>query len=309
MSLAVSQCVYNQIQSYSLTDRRPRPWGGQLLVFAVTRLFDVALATAAATAAAAAGAHAAGAPLTSEILRNAAVGGALKSGAMVLAGLFLLAPQNTPFLVLPMLLGTSIATNVLLVAAMANRTIGYAPTQLLVAAVVASVPLGFCPVYYYGAFRVPITFTSIPFDVLGAYTFAKMADNLGYPICPARPALVAGAVFGTVFSTGLTLFSCCVIGRRRTIFLRGSSQSGMAYASCCGNRVYINASGTELYGGPGMYGSLDTYTTGTVLNSAHAIGIYWNPGALQGHLVWQTSSSIDNTATRSGGQATMFRML
>jgi hypothetical protein len=204
-----------------------------VLVFAVTRLFDVALATAAATAAAAAGAHAAGAPLTSEILRNAAVGGALKSGAMVLAGLFLLAPQNTPFLVLPMLLGTSIATNVLLVAAMANRTIGYgeheafSPTPLRSlrkkekqglsnlspciqhqpnfswppswhlsrSASARSIIMEVSPftnltgkweawirvarLRYAPAFRVPITFTSIPFDVLGAYTFAKMADNLG----------------------------------------------------------------------------------------------------------------------------------
>jgi hypothetical protein len=72
------------------------------------------------------------------------------------------------------------------------------------------------------AFRVPITLPSIGFDVLGAYTFVKMADNLGkylfassplsrsnlshrdswfigYPICPTTPALVAGAVFGALF--------------------------------------------------------------------------------------------------------------
>jgi hypothetical protein len=166
----------------NLTTLPPKPdttLRSKVAIFAVTHLLDVALATAAATAAAAAGAHAAGAPLTSEILRHAAVGGALKAGAMAFAGLVMLAPQNTPFVVLPMLLGTSIGTNVLLVAAISNWTLGYgesqatphsliywsaiktgrkyllippypAPTQLLAAAVVASIPLAFCPVYYYG---------------------------------------------------------------------------------------------------------------------------------------------------------------
>ncbi|KAH6627168.1 hypothetical protein B0J18DRAFT_465113 [Chaetomium sp. MPI-SDFR-AT-0129] len=248
------------------------------------RVFDLALTTAAATAAAAAGAHAAGAPLTSEILRNAAVGGALKSGAMAFAGLIMLVPQNTPFIILPMLLGTTMATNVLLVAEIANRTLGY-------------------------AFRVPITFTSIPFDVLGAYTLVKMADNLGYPICPPKPAMAAGAVFGTIFSVGLTLLGCFVIGKGRTIYEDGPSSHGTVYTSCCGNRAYVNIHMTEYYGGVGAHGSMSSDTFGTIYNRAHALGIYWDPGAVNGGLVLQATSSHSDLSTQSYGSSTMIRMI
>ncbi|GAB1317981.1 Transporter [Madurella fahalii] len=301
MSLAISQCVYSQIQRHSLRSQRQRAFGEQVAIFAVTRVFDVALATAAAVAAAAAAAHISSVPLSSDILQHAAVGGAVKAGAMAFAGIVMLAPQNTPFIVLPILLGTSIATNVLLVAAVANRVLGYAPTQLLVAAVVASLPLSFCLVYYYGAFRVPITLTSIAFDVLGAYTFVRMADNLGFPVCPTRPALVAGAVFGTIFSVAVTLLGCCVIGRSRTIPLyrsagRGST-SGYASAGCCGNRVYVSSTTTEYLGGPGTSGSSTTHTAGNVYNSFHGIGVYWDPGVVNGGLAWSRSSSRDTTTS------------
>ncbi|KAL2185601.1 hypothetical protein L209DRAFT_452818 [Thermothelomyces heterothallicus CBS 203.75] len=277
-------------------------------IFIMTRLFDVGLATAAAAAAGAAGAHAAGVPLTTEILRDAAVGGALKSGAMAVAGLFMLARLNTPFIVIPMLLGTTMATNVLLVAALANRTLGYAPTQLLVAAVVAGIPLGFCPVYYYGAFRVPITFTSIPFDVLGAYTFVKMADNLGHPICPLRPALVAGAVFGTVFSVGLTLFGCWFIGRPRIIRLSNAGNSLFGHASCCGNQVVFNSITRGAIARPPVYGSLGSAGFGVVSRRAHALGIYWEPGAVGGGLVLHAESSANDTVNFTTGGAEFFRM-
>lgn len=145
---AVSQCVYSQIQKYSLAGqrkryfweqrecRKTRGWLAgrcllterstkQVVVFTLTRAFDVGLATAAAVAAVAAGAHASGVPLTAGMLQHAAVGGALKSGAMSFAGVVMLAPHSAPFVVLPMLLGTSIASNVLLVAALANRIMGY----------------------------------------------------------------------------------------------------------------------------------------------------------------------------------------
>jgi uncharacterized protein (DUF983 family) len=149
----------------------------------LTRTFDVALTAAAATAATAAGAHAANASLTPAMLQAAAVGGAIKSGAMGFAGIVFLAPVNSLLIVLPMLLATSIGTNVLVVAAVANRVLGQTPNQLLVAAIVASIPVSFCLLYYFGGFRVPITIICIAFDVLGAYTFVRMAGHSGmYPL-------------------------------------------------------------------------------------------------------------------------------
>lgn len=95
-----------------------------MVIFVVTRVFDAAFATAAAVAAAAAGARAAGVPLTSEILQHAAVAGALKSATMTFTGLVMLVPQNPALIVLMALLGTSIASNVVVVAALAQRILG-----------------------------------------------------------------------------------------------------------------------------------------------------------------------------------------
>jgi hypothetical protein len=184
------------------------------------------------------------------------------------------------------------------------------------------------------AFRVPVTLTSIPFDVLGAYTLVKMADNLGkidlfrlkqamrhtvfshhnrsspvgHPICPARPALVAGAVFGTVFAVGLTILGCCVIGRSRTIYAPGFPTSGSARSSCCGNRVRVYFNTTEYYSGFGTSGVSNSHTTGTVYNSAHGIGIYWDPGVVTGGLLIHTHSSHDTTTTRTSGYSTTIMM-
>ncbi|MBE3041613.1 hypothetical protein IMZ48_03340 [Candidatus Bathyarchaeota archaeon] len=161
-----------------------------MCVFIATRIFDVALTSAAATAATVAGAHAAGVSLTPAMLQTAAVGGAIKAGAMAFAGIVMLGPVSTPLLVLPLLLATSLGTNVLLVAAVGNRVLGHgepptssrspffpfvffffvwmsllsvlsgknelklssmlAPSGLLAAAAVASIPLSFCLIYYYG---------------------------------------------------------------------------------------------------------------------------------------------------------------
>lgn len=94
-------------------------------IFLATRIFDVGLTAAAATAAVVAGAHAAGATLTPSMVHTAAVGGAVKSAAMSIAGFLMLAPVSTPFIILPILVATSIGTNVLLVAAVADLVLGH----------------------------------------------------------------------------------------------------------------------------------------------------------------------------------------
>lgn len=136
-------------------------------------------------AAVAAGAHAVGAPLTSSMMETAVVAGGIKSAAMAIAGLLVLAPVNAAFIFLPALFAISIGTNVLLVAVIADRVLGESefiqasqchfdpkaprlivtkeklnsivvPTALLGAAAVASIPLSFCLIYYYGGMRGPI---------------------------------------------------------------------------------------------------------------------------------------------------------
>lgn len=92
----------------------------------MTRAFDVALTVIAATAAAIAGAHAANASVTWGILYTATLGGAIKSVSIASTGIFLLlVPGSAPLMVLPVLLGTSIVSNVLVVAAISNRVLGH----------------------------------------------------------------------------------------------------------------------------------------------------------------------------------------
>ena len=103
-------------------------------LFAITRAFDVAVTVIAATAAAVAGAHAANASVTWGILHTAALGGAIKSVRMAPAGiLLLLLPGSAPLMVLPVLLGTSIVSNVLVVAAISNRVLGHGERSFVLA--------------------------------------------------------------------------------------------------------------------------------------------------------------------------------
>lgn len=90
----------------------------------MTRTFDVGVTAAAAAAAAAAGAHAAGDFLTIDILHAALVGGAVKAGAMAFAGLLSFGPLNNAAIAVPLLLGSTFATNALVVTVVSNRMLG-----------------------------------------------------------------------------------------------------------------------------------------------------------------------------------------
>lgn len=123
--------------------------------------------------------------------------------------------------------------------------------------------------------------------------------------------MVAGAVFGTVYSVAITLLGCCVIGKSRTFYIfdtfaRGHT-NGTAYAGCCGNRVRINVHTTEIITGPGVSGSTNSFTTGTVQNSFHGFGLYWDPGAVNGGVSWSASRTRDFTTTSSNSHATAIR--
>lgn len=86
--------------------------------------------------------------------------------------------------------------------------VGEAPKQLIIAAVVAAVPLVFemirniHPVQDQEGkteyFRWVYAILLIAADALGGYVFARMAENQGMPISNYHAACSAGAVFGTL---------------------------------------------------------------------------------------------------------------
>ncbi|KAL2796195.1 hypothetical protein BJX66DRAFT_300242 [Aspergillus keveii] len=315
MSSIINRCVYSQIQGQSLKDGRRRSLPVQLIILAATTAFDIGVTAGAAVAAAAVGAHITGQPLRGQILRSAVIGGAAKAGSMAVHGLvsFGLHGNVPAILGLPLLMLMSFGTNVLAAAVVSLRVLDEVPSELLIAAVVASIPLCLSFAWYYGAFNVPITFFNIAFDALGGFTFARMADNLGYPICSGSTAAAAGAAFGAVSTVGSTLFGCCIIGhpRRQAIYNDGSawniSTSGHLEAGWCGNRVNVYKSTHELLTGPGVSGSYNSQTTGWVQNSAHGFGWQWDTGHTRAHAGWFTMTTNDHTSTTGWGNRTETR--
>lgn len=75
----------------------------------------------------------------------------------------------------------------------------------------------------------------------------------GYYLCSASTAAtaIAGAVYGTVSSVAVTLLSCCIIGKPRTIRVREhglqESVSGYIRIGCFGNRAQINTTAQRYY--------------------------------------------------------------
>ncbi|KAL4871473.1 hypothetical protein BDV12DRAFT_194531 [Aspergillus spectabilis] len=308
MSSVINRCVYSQIQSWSLRTNSRRSFPAQFAIFLATSAFDIGITAGAAAAAAAVGAHMSNQPLTGRILHAAVIGGVVKAGSMASHAIFsfgLFGVIGT-LMALPLLLAISFASNVVVVAAVASYLDVEAPTELLVAAVVASIPLCVSFAYYYGAFNVPITILTLSIDALGGFTFARMADNLGYPICTPSTAATAGAAFGTISTLSTTLLACLTIGHPRTIqqYGRGGgmsnvSTSGTSRVGWCGNRVYVNLSTREIISGLGVSGMANSETSGTVFNSAHGVGLHWDTGWERGHVGWSAWSSRDSTTTRS----------
>ncbi|KAJ0423553.1 hypothetical protein BJY00DRAFT_310213 [Aspergillus carlsbadensis] len=316
MSSIINRCVYSQIQGQSLKDGRRRSLPVQLINLAATTGFDIGVTVGAAVAAAAVGAHLAGQPLTGPIVRAAVVGGVAKAGSMAVHGLvsFALYGNVAAVLALPLLMLMSFGTNVLAAAVVSHRVLDEAPSELLVAALVASLPLCLSFAWYYGAFNVPITFFNIAFDALGGFTFARMADNLEYPLCSASTAAAAGAAFGAVSTIASTLFGCCIIGhpRRQTISNDGGSawnisSSGHLEAGWFGNRVNVYKSTHELLTGPGVSGSYTSQTTGWVRNRAHGFGWLWDTGRARAHAGWFALTTNDHTSTTGWGNRSEIR--
>jgi hypothetical protein len=133
--------------------------------------------------------------------------------------------------------------------------------------------------------------------------------SVGYTVCSSAVAMTAGAVFGSISSTVITLLCCHIIGRPRTIYIsehsgRGSTR-GTARVSCCGNRVYINSTTDEYFSEFGTTGHSTSRTNGMRYNSFHGLGAYWDAGVLVGVF---TSHSHNNLTTNSSSYSTTIRM-
>ncbi|KLU86238.1 hypothetical protein MAPG_05255 [Magnaporthiopsis poae ATCC 64411] len=115
-------------------------------------------------------------------------------------------------MLLLIIVGTVFGVSVLITAQVCSAVLDETPSELLKAALVAALPLQFESVGMYisssqhregnksGAFRTLLAtyLQIIGWDALGGYTFAKMAENLGRPVCSMGAAAAAGGVYGVL---------------------------------------------------------------------------------------------------------------
>ncbi|PQE33838.1 hypothetical protein CJF32_00010829 [Rutstroemia sp. NJR-2017a WRK4] len=175
---------------------------------------DMALNVSAGAAAANVGAKLNHKAVTSQVLRIGAQAGAIKSAITTFREIVLMAKINFVFRMLMLLTFSSFGICLVLTAQVSNQVLGETPKELLIAALVASIPLFFESIrdlepkpeenggnesVDLGPYSRPIiSVCLIGADALGGYVFARMASNQGIPISNYRAACSAGAVFGTL---------------------------------------------------------------------------------------------------------------
>ncbi|CRL23038.1 unnamed protein product [Penicillium camemberti] len=200
--------------------------------FALAAL-DVAVNAAAGPAAVATAAHVNGSPLTARAMQIGALAGVTKSGVLAFVEFAGFAGLPTPAWILLVLVASGFGICVLVTAEVSNLVLGETPSALLIAAVVAAIPLaGECIGLYecksiFFAYSSPLLISvcisaagglygSKPqtqlcimgFDALGGYVFARMAHNGGYDICPYNVAAAAGAVYGVITGFFHVILGC-----------------------------------------------------------------------------------------------------
>ncbi|KAJ5587649.1 uncharacterized protein N7459_003414, partial [Penicillium hispanicum] len=185
--------------------------------FALAAL-DIAVNAAAGPAAVATAMHVNGSELTTRALWLGALAGATKPGALAFVEFAGWAGLPTQAWVLLLLLAISFGICVLVTGEISNLVLSESPSELLVAAVVAAIPLGgecigiyqckLLSCFHQGGYehvkKETKTLTSIfiaGLDALGGYVFARMAHNEGHGICLYNVAAAAEAVYGVI--TGL----------------------------------------------------------------------------------------------------------
>ncbi|KAL2119883.1 hypothetical protein VTJ04DRAFT_6844 [Mycothermus thermophilus] len=197
-----------------------------VLIYVALSTIDIGFNAAGGAAAVATGAHVSGLPLTSRMLGIGAVAGITKAGILAFFGLFRFAKIHIGVYMLLLVVTSMYGICVLITLQVANTVLGHTPSELLIAAVVAAIPLSCEGASMYlsiGNYRqidelensVETKFEPctdiwvIGWDALGGYVFARMAQNQGMPICPLNAAAAAGAVFGTLSCIPKMLAYCC----------------------------------------------------------------------------------------------------
>ncbi|KAJ5926656.1 hypothetical protein N7516_008429 [Penicillium verrucosum] len=147
--------------------------------FALAAL-DVAVNAAAGPAAVATAAHVNGSPLTARAMQIGALAGVTKSGVLAFVEFAGFAGLPTPAWILLVLVASGFGICVLVTAEVSNLVLGETPSALLIAAVVAAIPLaGEC---------------------IGLYEC--------YDICPYNVAAAAGAVYGVITGFFHVILGC-----------------------------------------------------------------------------------------------------
>lgn len=200
------------------------PWQ-HFIAFSLLAGFDLAMNAAAGAAAATVGAHLNGVPITTKVLRVAAVAGITKSAITSFHELVARMKVNFAFTMMLMLIFSSFGICLVVTAEISNSAYGRVPKELLIAAVVAAVP------FLFEAIRTlepnplaedddegPHPYLAIfliASDPLGGYVFARMASNQGMPISNYHAACSAGAVFGTLTWLARVCTALCLCYQRQ----------------------------------------------------------------------------------------------
>jgi len=171
-----------------------------IIFFLLLSIIDIVFNAAAGPAAVATGAHVNGSPLSQAALRLGVVAAVTKTGILTFVGFLRLANPNATAIVFLAIVTTVFGIAVIVTAQISNSVLGEVPTPLLIAALVAAIPLQGegLSMLLNAKNRFPFYLGLMGSDALGGYVFARMAHNEGMDICSYKAAAAAGAVFGAL---------------------------------------------------------------------------------------------------------------
>ncbi|KAJ9138912.1 hypothetical protein NKR23_g8207 [Pleurostoma richardsiae] len=189
-----------------------------IALFLVLSAIDIAFGAAAGAAAVAMGAHVEGVSVTGHALGIGTVAATTKSGLLAFVGFLGLAHNMNIAARMLLIIATSVfGISIIITTQVCNAVLGQTPSELLIAAVVAAIPLQWEEMGMYigsKAYREKDSSTGeqktrfvpgsvltswlalVGFDALGGYTFARVAQNQGMHICGLGSAAASGAVYG-----------------------------------------------------------------------------------------------------------------
>ncbi|KAK1749334.1 hypothetical protein QBC47DRAFT_395951 [Echria macrotheca] len=193
-------------------------WG-----FGLLAVLDLAMHAGAGAAAASVGAKGNGLPVTTRAVRLGALAGLTKAGMTTFREVIFMTNVNLVFTFLIFLLSSSFGICALLVTEMGNLTLGETPQELVIAALVAAIPLFPETIRDIrpkpddqgrtNYFRWVWAILLIMSDAVGGYVFARTASGQGMRISNYSAASSAGAAFGAITFLSRALTGCIAMVR------------------------------------------------------------------------------------------------